>query len=65
MNANALDENRLSEKEWAEIRVIAHQLYRENRFEGNQLRCAVAAFLIWINEKAAVIESETISEMVH
>lgn len=55
----------LSEKEWDEIRAIAYQLHSENRFDGDKLRCAVAAWLIWILERASIIVATSGCLRVH
>lgn len=34
-------------QDWAIIKGIARDLFKDNQYEGDQVKCYIAAFLIW------------------
>lgn len=49
MNVQTLGD--LSQPEWMEIKKIAMELYHRKEFGGDQMKCAIHAFLAWLNSK--------------
>lgn len=49
----------MSEKEWAEVTKIAIAMHSHGMYGGNQLKCAIGAFVQWImqqEEDISIIE---------
>lgn len=57
-----LDINDLTEKQWADIRAIAIQLYNSKQFGGSQLKCSVHAFLLWMEKNGSQLAWGQIDE---
>lgn len=37
----------LTPKEWADIKQLAMQIYESKQFGHDQMKCSIAAFLVW------------------
>lgn len=61
-----VDVTRFSEEEWRSIQKLAQAMYNDKHFSGNQLRCAISAFVIWLSQQAIIQEElEPDSKLVH
>ena len=45
----------ITEKEWAEIHLLAVRLHESGMFKGNQMKCAIQAFVLWVSANEVMI----------
>lgn len=44
-----IDVDTFTSKEWEQIREIALEMKKANKFKGDGFKCTVSAFVLWIN----------------